>query len=121
MVAQEVDPYAELREAVRALCARFPAAYFREIDRERGYPDAFVRALTEAGWLAALIAVFVAIAALPAGWAIHRIGSRRAAVFSFIVLAAGGVGAVVLRRNAILHLGQAPGARAVTSGCIGHT
>ena len=57
MVAQEVDPYAELREAVRALCARFPAAYFREIDRERGYPDAFVRALTEAGWLAALIPV----------------------------------------------------------------
>lgn len=48
--------------------------------------------LVMVGWLAALIAVFVAIAALPAGWAIHRIGSRRAAVFSFIVLAAGGVG-----------------------------
>ena len=55
MVAQDPDPYAELREAVAALCARFPAAYFREVDRERGYPDAFVRALTEAGWLAALI------------------------------------------------------------------
>lgn len=55
MVAQEPDPYVELRAAVAALCARFPAAYFREVDRERGYPDAFVRALTEAGWLAALI------------------------------------------------------------------
>ena len=55
MVAQDPDPHAELREAVAALCARFPAAYFREVDRERGYPDAFVRALTEAGWLAALI------------------------------------------------------------------
>ena len=55
MVAHEPDPYAELREAVRALCARFPATYFREVDRERGYPEAFVRALTEAGWLAALI------------------------------------------------------------------
>ena len=55
MVAQEPDPYVELREAVAALCARFPAAYFREVDRERGYPDAFVRTLTEAGWLAALI------------------------------------------------------------------
>ena len=57
MVAQEPDPYVELRAAVAALCARFPAAYFREVDRERGYPDAFVRALTEAGWLAALIPV----------------------------------------------------------------
>ena len=34
-----------------------PATYFREVDRERGYPEAFVRALTEAGWLAALIPV----------------------------------------------------------------
>jgi len=40
---------------VRALCADFPPAYFREIDARRGYPDAFVAALTKAGWLAALI------------------------------------------------------------------
>jgi acyl-CoA dehydrogenase len=45
----------EIREAVRALCATFPAPYFRKLDRERGYPQAFVEALTRAGWLAALI------------------------------------------------------------------
>jgi len=47
--------YQDIREAVRDLCAQFPAEYFRKVDEERGYPDAFVRALTEAGWLAALI------------------------------------------------------------------
>ncbi|MBV9655268.1 MAG: acyl-CoA/acyl-ACP dehydrogenase [Acetobacteraceae bacterium] len=51
----EADDYAELREAVRALCARFPPEYHRKIDEARGYPEAFVHALTEAGWLAALI------------------------------------------------------------------
>ena len=45
----------EIRAAVRALCATFPAPYFRKLDRERGYPQAFVEALTRAGWLAALI------------------------------------------------------------------
>ena len=49
------DRYAEIRAGVRSLCAEFPPAYFREIDRERGYPEAFVTALTRAGWLAALI------------------------------------------------------------------
>jgi acyl-CoA dehydrogenase len=49
------EDYPDLREAMRALCARFPAAYFRELDQAGKYPDAFVRALTEAGWLAALI------------------------------------------------------------------
>ena len=49
------DPYAALREAVRALCAKFPPAYHREVDAARGYPEAFVKALTEAGWLAAMI------------------------------------------------------------------
>jgi len=49
------DGYDEIRSAVRALCAQFPDEYFRKIDLERGYPEAFVRALTEAGWLAALI------------------------------------------------------------------
>lgn len=43
------------------------------------------------GWVAALIAVFVAIAALPAGVAIHRFGTRRATVLSFAVLALGGL------------------------------
>ncbi|WP_420104007.1 acyl-CoA dehydrogenase family protein [Bosea sp. (in: a-proteobacteria)] len=45
----------EIREAVRGLCAAFPAEYHRKIDEARGYPDAFVEALTKAGWLAALI------------------------------------------------------------------
>ncbi|TWI42450.1 acyl-CoA dehydrogenase [Pseudoduganella flava] len=49
------DQYQDIRDAVRALCAQFPSAYFREVDERRGYPEAFVDALTEAGWLAALI------------------------------------------------------------------
>jgi acyl-CoA dehydrogenase len=49
------DPYQDIRDAVRALCAEFPAEYFRKVDEERGYPEAFVNALTNAGWLAALI------------------------------------------------------------------
>jgi len=50
----ELD-HPEIREAVRRLCERFPGAYWRALDRERAYPIEFVRALTEAGWLAALI------------------------------------------------------------------
>ena len=44
-----------LRDAVSALCATFDSAYWRKVDEERGYPEAFAKALTEAGWLAALI------------------------------------------------------------------
>ena len=44
-----------IRAAVAELCRRFPGAYWREVDRERRYPEAFVKALTEAGFLAALI------------------------------------------------------------------
>jgi acyl-CoA dehydrogenase len=47
--------YAELRDGVRALCAQFPPEYHRRIDAERGYPEAFVDALTKAGWLAAMV------------------------------------------------------------------
>ncbi len=49
------DRYQEIRDAVRSLCAQFPDEYFRKVDAERGYPEAFVDALTQAGWLAALI------------------------------------------------------------------
>ncbi len=49
------DQYQEIREAIRDLCAQFPGEYFRKIDEQRGYPEAFVDALTKAGWLAALI------------------------------------------------------------------
>jgi acyl-CoA dehydrogenase len=47
--------FPEIREAVRKLCARFPGQYWRELDRERAYPTAFVQALTEAGFLSVLI------------------------------------------------------------------
>src|SRR4051812_12660823 len=55
------DPFADpehinaLRARIRALCARFPDTYWRELDARREYPEAFVQALTEDGWLAALI------------------------------------------------------------------
>jgi len=49
------DAHQDIRDAIRALCEQFPAEYFRRIDEERGYPEAFVDALTQAGWLAALI------------------------------------------------------------------
>src|SRR5580692_10912812 len=46
---------AQIRASVRALCSKFPGEYWRQLDRERAYPGAFVKALTEAGYLAALI------------------------------------------------------------------
>ena len=49
------DPYVEIREEVRKLCTHFPGEYWRDLDRTRSYPTEFVRALTEAGYLAALI------------------------------------------------------------------
>ena len=53
--ANPIDQHAELREALRALCNQYPPAYWQKVDEERGYPDEFVKALTDAGWLAALI------------------------------------------------------------------
>jgi acyl-CoA dehydrogenase len=56
-----IDPFAEsahiihIREAVRDLSAQFPDSYWRDLDQRRDYPEAFVQALTAAGWLAALI------------------------------------------------------------------
>jgi acyl-CoA dehydrogenase len=49
------DKFQDIRDAVRALCAEFPDEYHRKIDEQRGYPEAFVDALTKAGWMAALI------------------------------------------------------------------
>ena len=54
-ITTPTDPYQDIRDAVRALCADFPDAYHRKIDAARGYPEAFVDALTKAGWLAAMI------------------------------------------------------------------
>ena len=45
----------DLRAGVREVCAGFPDSYWRELDRKREYPEAFVRAMTEAGYLGALI------------------------------------------------------------------
>ena len=55
MYDSSTDEFQDIRDAVRALCAEFPDAYHREIDEARGYPEAFVEALTRAGWMAALI------------------------------------------------------------------
>jgi acyl-CoA dehydrogenase len=49
------DAQHRLRDDVRALCAGFPDAYWREVSRTHAYPEAFVRALIAAGYLAALI------------------------------------------------------------------
>jgi acyl-CoA dehydrogenase len=54
-VPHAAEDIAQIRDAVRALCAKFPGEYWRALDRERGYPKDFVAALTEAGFLAALI------------------------------------------------------------------
>jgi acyl-CoA dehydrogenase len=47
--------YQDYRQAIRELCGQFDSKYWQEVDDRAGYPDAFVKALTEAGWLAALI------------------------------------------------------------------
>ena len=51
----EPDEHHEIRDAVRELCRQFPDEYFREVDAQRAYPDRFVDALIDAGWLAAMI------------------------------------------------------------------
>jgi acyl-CoA dehydrogenase len=49
------DAHQDMRDALRTLCASFDSAYWQKVDHARGYPEAFVDALTHAGWLAALI------------------------------------------------------------------
>ncbi|MCL4747105.1 MAG: acyl-CoA/acyl-ACP dehydrogenase [Burkholderiaceae bacterium] len=49
------ERFPELRDALRELCARFPDAYWREVDACHGFPDRFMDELTAAGWLSALI------------------------------------------------------------------
>ncbi|MFO0269672.1 MAG: acyl-CoA dehydrogenase family protein [Gemmatimonadota bacterium] len=53
-IPQSTD-YTDLRDGVRAVCNQFDSAYWQQVDDVRGYPEAFVQALTEAGWLSALI------------------------------------------------------------------
>ena len=49
------ETFADIRQSVRALCGGFDGAYWRTCDRDRAYPEAFVKALSDAGFLAALI------------------------------------------------------------------
>jgi len=53
-IPQSAD-HDDLRDGVRAVCNQFDNAYWQQIDEVRTYPEAFVQALTEAGWLSALI------------------------------------------------------------------
>lgn len=52
---KKAESHAELRQGVREVCAGFPDEYWQELDRERRYPEEFVRAMTESGYLGALI------------------------------------------------------------------
>ncbi|WP_288352384.1 acyl-CoA dehydrogenase family protein [uncultured Marinobacter sp.] len=49
------DQYQEIRDGVKSLCEKFDGAYWRGIDQRKGFPEEFVTALTEAGWLSAMI------------------------------------------------------------------
>ena len=79
------ENYDDIRDAVARLCAQFPGEYWRGVDRQMAYPQEFVSALTEAGWLAALIPEQYGGAGLPlsAGAAIleeiHRSGGNAGA------------------------------------------
>ena len=59
------DDYAEIRESVRRICADFPGAYWRQLDEREAYPSEFVKAMTEAGFLSALIPEAYGGAGLP--------------------------------------------------------
>jgi acyl-CoA dehydrogenase len=63
----EKDEFADIRASVRGLCAKFPGEYWRALDRERTYPTELVGALTEAGYLAALIPEEFGGSGLPIG------------------------------------------------------
>ncbi len=84
-MTDSADNYSDLREAVAKLCLHYSGEYWRKIDRAREYPSEFVDALTEAGWLAALIPDTFGGAGLPlsAGAAIleeiHRSGGNAGA------------------------------------------
>ena len=52
---EQHDEFHDIRDAVAKLCAQFPGEYWRKLDREMAYPQDFVNALTEAGYLSVLI------------------------------------------------------------------
>ncbi|MDO6459658.1 acyl-CoA dehydrogenase family protein [Granulosicoccaceae sp. 1_MG-2023] len=55
MNSTTVAAYEDIREGVRGLCSQFDAAYWRGIDARKAFPEEFVEAMTQAGWLAAMI------------------------------------------------------------------
>ncbi len=79
------ERYADIRAEVGKLCAGFPGEYWRALDRDGAYPAGFVRALTDAGYLAALIPEAYGGSGLPLAAAsaileeIHRAGCNGAA------------------------------------------
>ena len=81
--AVDTPELGEIRQAVRGLCEGFPGEYWREVDRLREYPSGFVKALTEAGFLAALI---------PEEYGGSGLSLRAAAVIMEEIQAAGGNG-----------------------------
>ncbi|MGB7260176.1 MAG: acyl-CoA dehydrogenase family protein [Pseudolabrys sp.] len=82
--SESADDFADIRDGVRTLCAKFPGEYWRALDRERAYPTDFVAALTKAGYLAALI---------PEDYGGSGLGIRAAAAILEEVQAAGCNGA----------------------------
>ena len=82
---QPGETYDDIREAIGKLCAQFPGSYWRALDREMAYPTAFVQALTEAGWLGALVPEDFGGSGLPLSAAaiileeIHRSGGNAGA------------------------------------------
>ena len=54
-MSDAIETYSEIREAVGKLCAKFPGEYWRKLDRDMAYPQDFVDAMTEGGWLSILI------------------------------------------------------------------
>src|SRR5262245_21149986 len=82
--SDNTDDLAQIRESVRALCAKFPGEYWRGLDRERGYPTEFVAGATEPGFLAALI---------PERYGGSGLGMQEAAAIMEEIHASGGNGA----------------------------
>lgn len=54
-IIPQPDQYQAIREALRAICGQFDSAYWQTVDHQRAYPELFVKTLTDAGWLSALI------------------------------------------------------------------
>ena len=55
LLQQPPDTLNDIRLAVRGVCKKYDGPYWRALDRDGAYPEAFVRELTELGWLSALI------------------------------------------------------------------